>query len=155
MKSTEVLSCDSRIFENQYVYVTNVFSVSTLILWYFSMSVLRCHNLNCYAIHTSTTRKKQQIFEKNICMCVTGPDLSRIPLNSYSSRNIFKLSVNRWLTCIESHSQYLIGFISLKKRLNRANSKKTLRRLAVILAVCACLIEIHTQVRRAFVERNT
>jgi len=40
---------------------------------------LRYHKINCYALHTSTTRKKR-VFEKNLFKCVTRPDLIWVSL---------------------------------------------------------------------------
>ena len=41
--------------------------------------ILRYHKIDCYALHTSTTRKNR-FSKKNLLMCVTQPDLSGDPV---------------------------------------------------------------------------
>ena len=44
--------------------------------------IFRYHKIDCYAIHTSTTRNKQ-VFEQILSKCVTLPDLTGAPKNVF------------------------------------------------------------------------
>jgi len=52
--------------------------------------LIRYHKIDCYAIPTSTTRKKQ-VVEKFHFKSVTRPDLSRVPFNLVSKIPITNL----------------------------------------------------------------